>query len=303
MSTPDDKLTSKRQRFRAILDSDEMAVVPGAYDALSARIIECEGYGAVFAGGYAANASLLAEPDFGQSNIGDYADHYARIVAAVSVPVFVDGDTGFGSHHNVRHMTKRFEAAGVAGFFFSDQVFPNRCGYMDGASLISPEEMVSHIHVAVAARQDSDLVIVARTDALRTVGLDEAIRRACLYKSAGADATFVVGTDTIEDFQRVNGDVPGAQIANISHANPTGSASLDAYQAAGAAMAIFPSATLFAAAGAVRNALRTLSATRSFESVESAFMSLDDFYETVRFDDLKRIEANALAAGSKLLDD
>ena len=106
--------------------------MPGAYDALSAKIMEAEGFEAIVAGGYAAIGTMMGQADMGQCNVRDYADHYARICAAVDIPVYVDGDTGFGGVHNVREMVRAFEAAGVAGLFFSDQVFPNRCGYLPG---------------------------------------------------------------------------------------------------------------------------------------------------------------------------
>ena len=127
--------------------------MPGAYDALSARVIEAEGYRALVAGGYAAIGSMLAEADMGQSNVGDYADHYARICDAVSIPVYVDADTGFGGVHNVAKMVRLFESAGVAGLFFSDQVFPNRCGYLPGKEIVPPEEMLARLGAALDARR------------------------------------------------------------------------------------------------------------------------------------------------------
>jgi 2-methylisocitrate lyase-like PEP mutase family enzyme len=124
---------SVRKKFRAIMSGKRLVLMPGAYDALSARIMEAEGFEAICAGGYAAIGSMLAQADMGQSNMRDYADHYARICAAVDVPIYVDADTGFGGVNNVRQMVRAFEAAGVAGVFISDQVFPNRCGYLPGS--------------------------------------------------------------------------------------------------------------------------------------------------------------------------
>src|SRR5438067_13628171 len=119
-----------RKRLRAIMAGKRLVLMPGAYDALSARIIEREGFEALVAGGYAANGAMLAQADMGQSNMRDYAEHYARICAAVEVPVFVDADTGFGGPQNVRQMVRAFEAAGVAALFITDQTFPNRCNYL-----------------------------------------------------------------------------------------------------------------------------------------------------------------------------
>src|SRR6202051_4763571 len=132
---------SVRKKFRAIMAGKRLVLMPGAYDALSARIMEAEGFEAICAGGYAAIGSMLAQPDMGQSNMRDYADHYARICGAVDIPVYVDADTGFGGVNNVRQMVRAFEAAGVAGIFFSDQVFPNRCGYLPGQHVVSVRVM------------------------------------------------------------------------------------------------------------------------------------------------------------------
>jgi 2-methylisocitrate lyase-like PEP mutase family enzyme len=126
---------NERKKLRAIMAGKRLVLMPGAYDALSARIIEAEGFQALVAGGYAGVGSMLAQADMGQSNMRDYADHYARICAAVELPVYVDADTGFGGVNNVRQMVRAFEAAGVAGLFISDQVFPNRCGYLPGKQI------------------------------------------------------------------------------------------------------------------------------------------------------------------------
>src|SRR5258708_4469151 len=154
---------SARKKLRAIMAGKRLVLMPGAYDALSARIMEAEGFEAICAGGYAAIGSMLAQADMGQSNMRDYADHYARICAAVDIPVYVDADTGFGGVNNVRQMVRGFEAAGVAGMFISDQVFPNRCGYLPGKQVIPVEQMLAKVKAALDARRDPDLYIAART--------------------------------------------------------------------------------------------------------------------------------------------
>src|SRR6266487_3544305 len=171
---------SARKKLRAIMAGKRLVLMPGAYDALSARIIESEGFEALVAGGYAAIGSMLAQADMGQSNMRDYADHYARICGAVDIPVYVDADTGFGGVNNVRQMVRAFEAAGVSGLFISDQVFPNRCGYLPG------KQMLAKLKAALDARRDPDLFIAARTDAASVEGLDEAIGRCQLFMEAGA---------------------------------------------------------------------------------------------------------------------
>ena len=128
------------KKLRELLAGPGLTIMPGAYDALSARLIEAEGYEAIVAGGYAGIGSMLAQPDMGQSNARDYADHYARISNAVEIPVFADADTGFGGVHNVHEAVRAFEAAGVAGLFIGDQTFPNRCGYLPGKQIVPVDD-------------------------------------------------------------------------------------------------------------------------------------------------------------------
>src|SRR5215472_4106615 len=173
-----------RKKFRELMAGKRLALLPGAYDALSARIIEAEGFEALVAGGYAAVGSMLAQPDMGQSNVRDYASHYSRICDAVAIPVYVDADTGFGGVNNVRQMVRAFEKAGVAGLFISDQVFPNRCGYLPGKQIVPVEQMLAKIKAAVDARTDPDLFIAARTDAAGVAGVEAAIERCQLFMAS-----------------------------------------------------------------------------------------------------------------------
>src|ERR1700689_5623316 len=166
---------SVRKKLKAIMAGKRLVLMPGAYYGLSARIMEAEGFEAIAAGGYAAIGSMLAQPDMGQSNMRDYADHYARMCAAVEIPVYVDADTGFGGVNNVRQMVRAFEDAGVAGIFLSDQVFPNRCGYLPGKQIVPVEQMLAKIKAALHARHDPDFFIAARPDAAGVDGLNAAI--------------------------------------------------------------------------------------------------------------------------------
>src|SRR5215472_17002143 len=192
-----------RKKFRALMSGKRLVLMPGAYDGLSARIMEAEGFEALCAGGYAAIGSMLAQADMGQSNMRDYADHYARICGAVNVPVYVDADTGFGVVNNVRQMVRAFEAAGVAGVFISDQVFPNRCGYLPGKQIIPVEQMLAKVKAALDARTDPDFFSCGRTDAMGVVGLSAAIARSQLFMEAGVDMAKPMGVDTIDDIKRV----------------------------------------------------------------------------------------------------
>jgi methylisocitrate lyase len=224
---------------------------------------------------------MLAQPDTGQSNMRDYADHYARICAAVEVPVYVDGDTGFGGVNNARQMVRAFEAAGVAGLFISDQTFPNRCGYLPGKQVVGIEEMLAKIKAMLDARRDGDVVICARTDAAGIAGLDAAIERCQLFMEAGADMAKPMGADAIEEIKRVIREVRGPHMATISQAAGAKHRDLGELEAAGVAAVSFPSVALFAAAQAVRQAVETLKRDRSLASVNDQLMPLPDYYELI----------------------
>ncbi len=272
---------SVRKKFRALLARRSLALLPGAYDALSARIIEAEGFEAICAGGYAAIGSMLAQPDMGQSNMRDYADHYARICDAVDIPVYADADTGFGGVNNVRQMVRAFEAAGVAGVFISDQVFPNRCGYLPGKQIVPVPQMLARIKAALDARRDRDFFIAARTDAAGVEGLNAAIERSQLFMAAGADMAQPMGVDAIDDIKRVIREVNGPHMATLSQAAGRQDRNLQELQAAGVAAAILPSIALFAAAHAVRIVLRDIKRENSLQAAADRLLPLEDYYDLV----------------------
>jgi 2,3-dimethylmalate lyase len=272
---------SVRKKLRAIMGGKRLVLMPGAYDGLSARIMEAEGFEAICAGGYAAIGSMLAQADMGQSNMRDYADHYARICGAVDLPVYVDADTGFGGVNNVRQMIRAFEAAGVAGVFISDQVFPNRCGYLPGKQVIPVEQILAKLKAALDARRDPDFFIAARTDAAGVDGLDAAIERSQLFMAAGADMAKPMGVDAIDEIKRVIREVEGPHIATLSQAAELKRRSLEELEAAGVVAATFPSIALFAAAHAVRNVLRILKRENSLTATFEHLLPLDDYYALV----------------------
>lgn len=277
-------MTTVRTQFRAMIEAPEILVMPGAYDGLSARIIEAEGFKGIVAGGYAAIGSMLAEPDGGQSNMRDYADHYARIAGAVSIPVFVDADTGFGGTNNVRQMVRAFEAAGVAGILMGDQTFPNRCGYLPGKQVVLIEQMLAKIAAAVDARRDPSLVIVARTDVMSIEGLDAALERCHLFLEAGADLAKPQGVDRADDLDRVVRTLPCKHIATQSQAAGAHTLSFAELETIGVAGVTLPSLPLFAAAQGVRSALQAVKAANSVAGPADRLMPLADYYRLVGLD-------------------
>ena len=288
-----------RKKFRAIMAGKRLVLMPGAYDALSARIMEAEGFEAICAGGYAAIGSMLAQADMGQSNVRDYADHYARVAAAVEVPIYVDADTGFGGVNNVRQMVRAFEAAGVAGVFISDQVFPNRCGYLPGKQVVPVEQMLAKVKAALDARRDPDFFIAARTDAAAVEGPNAAIARSQLFMDAGADMAKPMGFDSIDEIKRAMREIPGPHMATLSQAAGNKKRSLEDLEAAGVVAATFPSVALFAAANAVRNVLRILKRENSLTPTFEHLLPLEDYYELVGLkQQLAREEAYDKAAAA-----
>ena len=270
-----------RRKYRDLLAQPGLTILPGAYDALSARIMEAEGFEAIVAGGYAGIGSMMAQADMGQSNVRDYADHYGRICNAVAIPVYVDADTGFGGLHNVAEMVRYFERAGVAALFFSDQTFPNRCGYLPGKQIVPVEQMLARIKAALDARRDGDLMIIARTDARGVEGLEAAIERCQLFMEAGADMAKPMGVDTIDEIKRVLREVKCPHMANISQAAGPKHRSLKDLEDAGVTAVTFPSAALFAAAHAVRHVLRALKRDNGLANVGNDLLPLEDYYELV----------------------
>ena len=274
--------TALRKRYREILRRPGLTLSPGAYDALSARIMEYCGFEILGGGGYAAVGSMLGEPDGGQSNYRDYADHYGRICDAVDLPVFVDADTGFGGLHNVRKMTRAFERCGVAGFFISDQVFPNRCGYMPGKQIVSKAEMLARLNAALDARTDENMVIAARTDAYHLEGVDAAMERCHLFMETGVDFTKPIGMDSKDEAKRWMKELAGPYQYNMSHAAGAAKVTIQEVEDLGFNTCGFPSAALFAGVGGVKRAMEALMRDKSFAAVEDEICGLEDYYDIVR---------------------
>jgi len=290
-----------RRLYRSLLLERSAHVIPGVYDALSARLAQHAGFRVIGAGGYAAIGSTLAQADMGQSNMRDMAEHYGRICAAVDAPVTVDADTGFGGVHNVTQAVRAFEAAGVAGIMIGDQTFPNRCGYLPGKSVVPVEEMLAKIRAAVAARRDPDLVIIARTDARSVVGLDEALERCRLFLEAGADLAKPQAVDRTEEIARTIAEVPCPFMATLSQAAGRARVDVAEMRRMGVAAVSMPSIALFAAAQAVGTALRDLAASQSLATVEDRLMPLEEYYALVGLDDAQAAEERFQAEAARLL--
>jgi carboxyvinyl-carboxyphosphonate phosphorylmutase len=239
-------------------------VLPGCYDALSARLIEQAGFDAVYMTGFGTTASLLGRPDVGLLGASEMIDNGRRIASAVDVPVVADADTGYGNEINVIRTVQDYEFAGVSGIHLEDQVTPKKCGHMEGKEVIPSEQMVNKLRNATAARLDDDFVIIARTDARAPLGLDEALRRADAYATAGADVLFVEALQTEAEIERVAKEFAGVPLLfNWSEGGKTPPLTYDTIAELGFAMIITPITTLLSAVEAMRSALATLHTTRT----------------------------------------
>ena len=190
-----------RARLRALLAEPAPLIAPGAYDALSARLVEQAGFDAVYMTGFGTSASQLGRPDVGLLSGSEMVDQVRRLVDAVERPVIADADTGYGNAINVIRTVRAYEQAGVAALHLEDQVMPKKCGHMSGKAVIPRDEMVGKIRAAVEARRDPDLVLIARTDAAAVHGLDDAIDRARAFADAGADVLFVEAPTSEADIE------------------------------------------------------------------------------------------------------
>jgi len=202
-------------KLKDIMAKRAATIVPGAANAMFARAVEDIGFEAVYVTGAGIANMELGVPDIGLTTMTEVADIVARMASAVSIPIIVDADTGFGNPLNLTRTVRTFERAGAAGIQIEDQVFPKKCGHFAGKDVIPVGEMLYKIRAAVDARQDSDLQVIARTDARAVEGLDRAIDRARAFVEAGADATFVEAPVSLEELARIPRDVRCPQFANM----------------------------------------------------------------------------------------
>ncbi|HUY61884.1 MAG TPA: isocitrate lyase/PEP mutase family protein, partial [Candidatus Dormibacteraeota bacterium] len=239
------------RRLRELLARPAPVLAPGAYDALSARLVEEAGFPAVYMTGFGTAASYLGRPDVGLVTMSEMVDNARRIVQAVATPVIADADTGYGNPINVVRTVRAYEAAGVAGLHLEDQVAPKKCGHMAGKQVIPAAEMVEKIRAAVAARTDPDLVLIARTDARAVEGLDAALDRARRYRDAGADVLFVEAPQSADEIAAVAAAFPDTPLLfNWAEGGKTPPVSLDRLRELGYRIVIFPISTLLAATAA-----------------------------------------------------
>jgi len=277
--------------LRPLLAPGAGLVIPGAANALAARIIESVGFPVVYVTGAGVANSFLGAPDIGLTTATEMVAHIATIREAVDIPIIADGDTGFGNALNVIRTVKRYERAGANAIQLEDQVFPKRCGHFEGKSVISQREMVQRIEAAVDARNDPEFLIMARTDARAIEGLDAALERIAAYRKAGADILFVEAPQSLEELRQIPKAVPGAHMSNIVFGGKTPMLAREELGAMGFAGILYANAAMQAAMLAMKSALEHLQTTGSLAGIEDQILGFADRQTFVKYAAWNSLEA------------
>jgi 2-methylisocitrate lyase-like PEP mutase family enzyme len=263
------------------LEEKGQLIMPGVYDALSAKIASRAGFEVIFITGYSLSASLLGEPDFGILTQTEMLAAAQRICSVTDTPVIVDADTGYGNAINVIRTVEELIRLGAAGMFLEDQVWPKRCGHMRGKQVISLDEQIKKLRAAIQAKKGRDFYIVARTDARQALGLEEAIRRGKAFKEVGADAVFIEAPETKEEMREIARQVPGPLVANMIERGVTPLMRPDELRELGFALVVWPLAPLYSVAQSLTEVYTTLRQQGSTQAIINKLMPFDAFNEVV----------------------
>jgi carboxyvinyl-carboxyphosphonate phosphorylmutase len=281
----------KAPRLADLLRGREPILAPGAYDALTSRMIEQAGFPAVYMTGFGTSASLLGRPDVGLLTMSQMVDNARRIAQAVDVPVIADADTGYGNPLNVIRTVQEYELAGVSAIHIEDQVTPKKCGHMENKQVVPASEMAEKIHAAVEARTTGDFLIIARTDARAVEGLDSALRRARAYREAGADVLFIEAPQNEDEIARVARAFPSVPLLfNWAEGGKTPPMSLERLKEFGYRIIIFPISTLLTAAKAIRAALEEIKAHGTPVRLFPDRAAFQEFNEGIGLAEIQQLE-------------
>ncbi|MDT9591479.1 isocitrate lyase/PEP mutase family protein [Nocardioides zeae] len=279
-------------RLRALLAGDGLPLLlPGAPNALTARVIEESGFQAAYVSGAGVTNTFLGMPDLGLMSSTELTSHVAAMADAVEIPLVVDADTGFGSALNVGRTMRALERAGAAGVQLEDQVMPKKCGHFAGKEVVSLGEMVGKIRAAADARQDDDVVIVARTDALAIEGVGRACERANAYREAGADVLFVEAPTSLEQMRRITASVEGPHVANMVEGGLTPILPREQLGELGFAVALYANAAMRGAVKGMREVLAHLDKHGSTAEAAELMISWQDRQALVRKPEFDALDA------------
>jgi 2,3-dimethylmalate lyase len=272
-----------RSDLRQRLVQKELLVAPGVFDGVSARIADQMGFEALYMTGYGTVASHLGLPDAGIATFTDMVSRVAVLARGTNTPLIADGDTGYGGLLNVQYTVRGYETAGAVAIQLEDQEFPKKCGHMLGRRVVPVEDMVDKVKVAVASRDSRDFLIIARTDARTTLGLDEALRRADAYAKAGADILFVESPESIEEMRKIGRTFDRPLMANMVEGGRTPIADKKTLEEIGYSIAIYPAFGFLAAGDALRNAYRHLKQNGSSVGANVPLYKFSEFSELMGF--------------------
>lgn len=268
---------AKAELIRQALATHGQLIMPGVYDALSAKIAARAGFEVIFITGYSLSATLLGEPDFGLLTQTEVVSAAQRICSVVETPVIVDADTGYGNAINVIRTVQDLVRSGAGGMFLEDQVWPKRCGHMRGKQVIPLDEQLNKLRAAVEARGQMDFFIVARTDSRQALGLDEAIKRGIAFKNAGADAVFIEAPESKEEMREIAKHVKGHLVANMLERGVTPLMGPKELKELGFDLVVWPLAPLYSVAKSLTDVYMTLRKEGSTLSILDRLMPFDEF--------------------------
>lgn len=282
-------------RLRQLLQQPGIIVAPGAYDCLTARLIEQEGFPAVYMTGAGTAVTQVGKPDLGFTTLSEMVAKAAAITGTISVPLIADADTGYGGALNVYRTVREYERAGVAALHIEDQVFPKRCGHLDGKQVVSTAEMVTKIRAAAEARTDDDFVLIARTDALAVTGFDDTLRRCYAYAEAGADVLFVEALRTPEEIARLTREVEVPLLYNFVEHGKSPLLPVPELERLGFKIVIFPGSIMLAVIPLVRQILGEIKRHGTTAARLDRMTDVVELFETMGLSEMLAFDARVAA--------
>ena len=278
------------KNLKSMLKSKKPLVIPGVYDALGAKIAQKVGFDSMFQTGYGTSATLFGMPDYGFIGAAETVDNARRICRSVSVPVIVDSDTGYGNALSVWKLVEELESAGASGIFLEDQKWPKRCGHMQGKEVVPQEEYTEKLSAAIDARKSKDFIIVARTDARATKGLDEAIERGKQNKKTGADAVFVEAPKTLDEMKKIGKEINAPLVANMIEGGATPLNTAETLSKIGFNIILYPLSVLYANTFATMNILQELKKNGNTSKYKQKVVNFDQFNDLVELPKFRKME-------------
>ena len=295
--TTEDEM-SATTKFRKLLEQPGIIMAPGAYDCLTAKLVETAGFPAVYMTGAGTSVARLGYPDLALATMTEMLDNAAQISSIVDIPVIADADTGYGGILNVRRTVRQYERSGVAALHLEDQEFPKRCGHLDDKRVIATEDMVQKIHAAVDARTDDDFTIIVRTDAIAVTGWDDAMRRCEEYVQAGADVLFVEALRTPEQIEQAGRELNVPLLYNYVETGKSPLLPASELERMGFKIVIYPASGLLSAMRAVRETLATLKQQGTTSHLLENMDSLQDCFEAVGLSEMLEEDARFATSGA-----